>query len=98
MPIPLDFLRGVLGMLAILFAHLLGRSIVRVRRGSARPRYLYGWLIRMLLCAGAVLWRSGLDRISIVVFVLAAASLALGAWSELRPKKQEDVVGKIFGE
>lgn len=96
MPVPLDFLRGLLGMLAILFAHLLGRSIVRVRRGSAPSRSLYGWLIRTLLCLGAVLWRSGCDRISIVVFVLAAASLSLGAWQEQRPRKHEDL--RITGE
>jgi uncharacterized membrane protein len=96
MPVPLDFLRGVLGVLAILFAHVLGRSIVRVRRGMIRSRSLYGWVIRTLLCAAAVLWRRGFDGISISVLVVAAASLALGAWQEQRPKKQEDL--KIFGE
>jgi hypothetical protein len=98
MPVPLDILRGALGLLCIFFAHFLGRSIVRVRRGAQRPRHLYGWLIRMLVTGGVILWRQGLDRIAIVVFLLAAASLALGVWEEQRPKKQEDLSKQIFGE
>lgn len=96
MPIPLDVLRVVLGLLCLFFAHLLGRSIVRVRRG-ARPRSLYGWLIRTTITAAAILWRRGLDGISIVVFTLAAASLVVGVWDEQRPKKQEDLTKEIFG-
>jgi len=95
MPFPLDFLRGVLGVLCVLFANVLGRSIVRVRRG-ARPRNMYGWLIRTAVCLLAVLWRGGLDRISIAILALTAASLLLGAWLEQRPKKQEDLT--ILGE
>ena len=98
MPIPLDILRVVLGLLCIFFAHFLGRSIVRLRRGLQRPRNLYGWLIRLLITAGAILWRRGFDAISIVVFLLAAASVALGVWNERRQKKQEDLTKEIFGE
>lgn len=97
MPIPLDFLRVVLGLFCLLFAHFLGRSIVRVRRGQ-KPRSLYGWLIRTIIAAGAVLWRRGLDGISIAVFTLAAAALVLGVWDEQRPRKQEDLTREIFGE
>jgi len=96
MPIPLDVLRVVLGLLGLFFAHFLGRSIVRVQRG--RPaRSLYGWLIRTLICCAAVLWRRGLDGISIAVFTLSAASLVIGAWDEQRPKKQDDLTKEIFG-
>ena len=96
MPIPFDFLRLVLGLFCLFFAHFLGRSIVRVRRGG-KPRSLYGWLIRTVITAGAILWRRGLDGISIGVFTLAAAVLVLGAWDEQRPKKQEDLTKEIFG-
>jgi len=96
MPIPLDFLRIILGLPCLFFAHFLGRSIVRVRRG--RPvRGLYGWLIRTAITAGAILWNRGLDGITIVAFTLAAASLVVGAWDEQRPKKQEDLTKEIFG-
>ncbi len=97
MPIPLDFLRIVLGLFCIFFAHFLGRSIVRVRRGQ-NPRSLYGWLIRAAITGGAILWRRGLDGVAIAAFTLAAASLVIGAWDEQRPKKQEDLTSEIFGE
>ncbi|MGO4879395.1 MAG: hypothetical protein ACLP59_01065 [Bryobacteraceae bacterium] len=97
MPIPMDVLRVVLGLLCLFFAHFLGRSIVRVRRGQ-NPRGLYGWLIRTVITAGAILWRRGLDGISIAAFTLAAMSLVIGVWDEQRPKKQEDLTKEIFGE
>ena len=98
MPVPLNLLRGLLGLLCIFFAHLLGRSIVGVRRRVQRPRSLYGWLIRTLITACAILWGGGLDRLAAVAYVLAAASLALGIWEEQRPKKQEDLTRQMFGE
>lgn len=97
MPIPLDFLRGLLGLLCLFFAHLLGRSIVRMRRGRG-ARSLYGWLVRTLITAGAILWHRGLDTIAIVFYTLSAASLVIGVWDEQRPKKQEDLTREIFGE
>ena len=93
----MDVLRVVLGLLCLFFAHLLGRSIIRARRGQG-ARGLYGWLLRTAITAGAILWRRGLDDIAIVAFTLAAASLAVGMWDEQRPKKQEDSTKEIFGE
>ena len=97
MPIPVDFLRVVVGLFCLFFAHFLGRSMVRVRRGQ-NPRGLYGWVIRTAITAGAILWHRGLDGVAIVAFTLAAASLVVGAWDEQRPKKQEDLTREIFGE
>jgi hypothetical protein len=96
MPIPVDFLRIVLGLLCLFFAHFLGRSIVRVQRGSP-ARGLYGWLIRTAITAGAILWHRGLDGISIGALTLAAAVLVVGVWDEQRPKKREDLTKEIFG-
>jgi hypothetical protein len=97
MPIPLDILRLALGLLCLFFAHFLGRSMVRARRGLP-ARSLYGWLIRTAITAGAMVWHRGLDGIAIGVFTLAAASLVVGAWDEQRPKKREDLTKEIFGE
>jgi hypothetical protein len=86
------------GLFCLFFAHFLGRSMVRVRRGQ-NPRGLYGWLIRTAIAAGAILWHRGLDGVAIAAFTLAAASLVVvGAWDEQRPKKQEDLTREIFGE
>ena len=97
MPIPLDVLRVVLGLLCLFFAHFLGRSMVRMRRGQG-ARSMYGWLLRTAIAEGAILWHRGLDGIAIVAFTLAAASLVVGMWDEQRPKKQEDLTKEIFGE
>jgi hypothetical protein len=97
MPIPLDILRAALGLLCLLFAHFLGRSIVRVQRGQS-PRSLYGWLVRTAIACGTILWHRGLDGVAIAIFTLSAVSLVLGAWDEQRPKKQEDLTKEIFGE
>ena len=97
-PFPVDLLRGVLGLLCIFFAHFLGRSIVRMRRGAQKPRSLYGWLIRAIITAGGILWNRGLDGLAIIIFTLAACSLTLGIWDEQRPKKQENLTKEIFGE
>jgi hypothetical protein len=97
MPIPLDTLRVLVGLLGLFFAHFLGRSIVRVRRGQ-NMRSLYGWLVRTLIAEGAILWHRGLDTLAIVAFTLTAVSLVVGFWDEQRPKKQEDLTREIFGE
>jgi hypothetical protein len=86
MPIPMDFLRIVLGLFCLFFAHFLGRSIVRMRRGRQGARSFYGWLIRTAIAAGAILWHRGLDGIAIGAFTLAAASLVVGVWDEQRPE------------
>lgn len=97
MPIPLDTLRVLVALLGLFFAHFLGRSIVRVRRGQ-NPRSLYGWLLRTLIAEGAILWHRGLDTLAIVAFTLSAVSFVVGFWDEQRPKKEEDLTREIFGE
>jgi len=96
MPIPVDFLRVLLGLFCLFFAHFLGRSIVRMRRGQS-ARGFYRWLIRTAIAAGAILWQRGLDNIAIAAYTLAAASLVVGVWDEQWPKKQEDLTREIFG-
>lgn len=97
MPISVDFLRVTLGLFCVLFAHFLGRSMVRVKRGQS-PRGLYGWVVRFAIAAGVLLWRHAFDGIAIMAFTLSAASLVVGVWDEQRPKKQEDLTREIFGE
>lgn len=96
MPVPIDLLRGVLGLLCVFFAHWLGRSVARVRRGE-RPGGLFRWTVRTVLTGLAVAWRYGMDGIMIAVLIGAAASAALGAWLEWRPPEpEEDLTEQIF--
>jgi len=96
--IPLDVLRIFLGLLCLFFAHFLGRSIVRVRTHRQRPRSLTGWIIRFLITALVIPFRRGFDSITIAALTLAAGSLALGIWDEMRPKREENLTRQIFGE
>jgi hypothetical protein len=96
--IPLDILRGFLGLLLMFFAHFLGRAIVRVRVRHEPPRKLYGWLVRALVTTLAILYQRGFDSIAIAELALAAASLAAGVWDENRPRREEDLTGQMFGD
>ncbi len=99
MPIPIEFLRGLLGALCVFFAHFLGRSVVRVREGKQKQSKLIGWALRFLITGAAILYRHSLDVVAIVVFVLAAAAFGLGAWDEYRPKPEpEDLTKRIFSQ
>lgn len=94
MPVPIDLLRAVLGLLCVFFAHWLGRSAARARRGGKHG--LFRWTVRTVLTGLAVAWRYGLDGVMIAVLLGAAASAGLGAWLESRPPKPgEDLSEQI---
>jgi len=91
-------LRAAIGLLAIFFAHYLGRSAAGLhRRREARSRTIT-WALRASVCVVGVLWRYGLDTLSIVVLVLVLASLGAGAWAQLRPPEDEGLVKQMFPE
>src|SRR5215469_3993195 len=96
MPVNLDFLRGVLGVLAVFFAHMTGRSAVAVHRGTQKRSRLYAWIIRTAVCGGAVTLRHRLDFIDIGVWAIAAVAFTIGWWAESRPREEEDLTGEIF--
>ncbi len=96
MPVPLEFLRGVLGLLCVFFAHMAGRSAAAVALGRQKRSRLYAWLIRTTVCAAAMLFRQSLDAIAIGVYVLACAAAGLGWWLERRPRQDEDLTNEIF--
>jgi hypothetical protein len=98
MPVSLDFLRGVLGMLAIFFGHLAGRSGAAVRKGRQKLSRFYGWLIRAAVCLLALSLRFRVDTIDIAVWTLCAVAFALGWWDGSRDKKPEDLTHQIFPE
>jgi hypothetical protein len=98
MPVSLEFLRGMLVLLAIFFAYMAGRSIAASRRGRVAKSRVYAWIIRLTVCSAAVAYRSRFDLIDIALCVLAALALAAGYWEESRPKSQEDLTRKMFPE
>ena len=76
-PVSLEFLRGVLGILGLACAYMAGRSLVAVRKGWQKLGNLYGWLIRMMVCLAAVAFRHSIDAIDYAVFVFYSARLAV---------------------
>jgi len=96
--IPLEFLRGVLGVLCVFFAHMAGRSAALVRQRQQRPMRLYMWLLRVLLCAVFVFFRQGLDFVAIVVVALSAIVFGAGMYMVMHQKPPEDLTHEIFPE
>jgi len=96
MAVPIEFLRGVLGFIAIVCAYMTGRTVVTVRKGWHKPSRLYGWIIRLVVCLAAVAFRHSLDIVDIVIWALAAVAFSAAFWDTSREKKQEDLTHTIF--
>jgi len=93
-----EFLRGVVGIIGIGCAHMLARALVGVRKGRSKLSHFYGWLLRTLICLGAVALRHWLDSADLVIWGLALAAFAAGWWDASREKPVEDLTHQIFPE
>ncbi len=96
--VSMEFLRGVLGVLAIFFSHLAGRSGARVRRGTQKITGFYSMLARVALCVTGVSIRHPLEAMDIIIWVLCAAAFALGWWDASRARPDEDLAKEMFRE
>lgn len=98
MPVSMEFLRGVLGLIGIACAYMTGRSAAAVRQGWQKPTRLYGWIIRTFLCLAAITIRHPVDIADIAVWSLSGVSCGFAWWATSREKKQEDLTRTIFPE
>jgi hypothetical protein len=98
MPVSMEFLRGVLGILGIGCAYMTGRSYAAVRKGWHKISRLYGWIIRTLLCLLAMAFRFPIDFVDMLVGILAVVCFAIAFWHTSREKPQEDLTNTIFPE
>jgi hypothetical protein len=98
MAVPIDFLRGLIGVIGIGCAYMLARAIVGVRTGQARVSRVYGWVIRLTLCLAAVWYpeRGSVDTADVAIWLLAVAAFAVAYWEASRVKKEEDLAHEIF--
>ena len=98
MPLPIDFMRGLVGVIGIGCAYMLARAVAAVRADQARISKVYGWLIRLTLCLAAVWYpvRGSVDTVDLAIWGLAVVSFAAGYWDATREKKQEDLTHEIF--
>jgi hypothetical protein len=93
-----EFLRGMVGIIGIGCAHMLARAVVGVRKGRSKRSYLYGWVLRTVVCLGAVAFRHSLDLTDLVIWGAAVAAFAAGWWDASREKQVEDLTHLIFPE
>jgi hypothetical protein len=98
MPVSFEFLRGVLGVLAIFFAHVAGHSGAQVRKGRQKLTRLYGWVFRATACLVVVSIRHPLGALDIAIWILSAAAFATGWWDASRDRPQEDLSQEMFRE
>jgi hypothetical protein len=91
MEVPIEFLRGVLGIIAVGCAYMTGRTAATVRKGWHKPSRLYGWIIRLTLCLGAVAFRHPVDGVELIVWALSAGAFGFAMWDISREKKEEEM-------
>ena len=96
--VPMEFIRGVLALLCLFFGHMGGRSAAAVAKGLQRAPRMYTWILRMVLCSGALLIRHPIDTVVIAVWVLELALFAVGYWMVMHQKPPEDLSHEIFPE
>lgn len=98
MPLPIDFIRATLAVLAVIFAYFFGRYAVRSRQGRARQSLVLTWGFRLAASLLAVFWTRQFDLIAIMALIFAGASLGAGIWMELHPKQEPDLTKTMFPE
>jgi uncharacterized membrane protein YoaK (UPF0700 family) len=89
--VPIQLLRVALGILAVFFAYALGRVAARLHRQNQPYSKALTWVLRVAVCVLAVLWRRGLDAISIATLALVAVAFGAGVFVEQRPKHVEEI-------
>jgi len=88
----------MVGIIGIGCAHMLARALVGVRKGRSKLSYFYGWVLRTIVCLGAVALRHSLDLTDAVIWGLAVAAFAAGWWDASRERKVEDLTKQMFPE
>lgn len=96
MPVSLEFIRGVVGIIGIGCAYMTGRAFVLYRKGLQKQFRFFGWIFRTALCMIAVGLRHDLDVSDIVIWALALIAFAVAVWQFTRQKPEEDLTKTIF--
>ena len=88
---PIQFLRVLLGLLAMFFGYMLGRAATRLRHAGQPLTKALTWILRTVVSLGAIIWTRGLDWLGIVLTVLTLACIAFGIYLESRPRHQDEI-------
>lgn len=96
--VPIEFIRGVLGLLCLFFGYMGGRAAAAMAKGRTPGRRLFTWIARMLICSVGMVLRSQIDTIAIAVWVAEIGVFVLGYWMVQNEKPPEDLTHEIFPE
>ena len=96
MPVSLEFLRGIVGVIGIGCAYMTGRAFVLYRKGVQRQFRFFGWIFRTVLCMVAVGLRHSVDTADIAIGTLAALAFAAALRQYWREKPEEDLTKTMF--
>jgi peptidoglycan/LPS O-acetylase OafA/YrhL len=98
MPVSFEFLRGALGVIGVACAFMTGRAAAAIRKGWMKPSRLSAWVLRVLVCLGALVIRHPVDTVAVMVWTLAVLAFACGWIATARQKPPEDLTHQIFPE
>lgn len=93
---PIEFFRGMIGIIGVGCAGMLARTLVAVRNGRLKSSRITGWAVRTVLCLAAVAIRHPVDRVDLIVWTLSAAAFAIGWRTAAHEKPPEDLTHQIF--
>jgi hypothetical protein len=96
MPVSLEFLRGIVGVIGIGCAYMTGRALVFYRKGIQSQFRFFAWVFRTVLCMLAVGFRHRVDTAAMAIWILGAVAFALAVWQHSREKVEEDLTRKMF--
>ena len=96
--IPVEFVRGALGLLCLFFGYMAGRAAAGYSKGLVIGRRVFTWIVRMVLASWIIVYRSQIDTIAIAIWVAELALFGLGYWMVLNQKPPEDLTHEIFPE
>ena len=96
--VPIEFIRGVLGLLCLFFGFMTGRAACAFAKGRLSAPRLATWILRMVVCSIALIIRHPFDALVMIVWVLELAAFGAGYWMVLNQKPPEDLTHEIFPE
>ena len=94
--LPIEFIRGVFGLLCLFFGFMGGHAVAAFAKGRVPGRRVFTWFARMIICSAGLVIRSPIDTIAIAVWVAEIAMFALGYWMVQNEKPAEDLTHEIF--
>ena len=96
--VPIEFIRGVLGLLCLFFGFMAGRAACAYGKGRLPAPRFATWIVRMVACSVSLIIRHDFDSLVMIVWVLELAFFGAGYWMVLNQKPPEDLTDEIFPE